>query len=505
MTTLPASLNSSDLASIKGSTQARIYTAPLRELSEETSYGFKVITFADKILHQPLDEWQKWLVIHLGELNPDGTPRFRKVLVLVPRQNGKTHLLKVLALYWQFIERHKLILGMNASLSFAKDAMKAAADDARANPILAPLVDRVLEGNNDIHMRSTDGCVYKAVAATRKGGRGKSTDRAIIDELREQRSWEAYNAVIPSMGARADAQAIFITNQGDDTSVVLDSLRAAAMDYIETGTGDDDLGLFEWSAPDNAEIYDPQAWAVANPSLNIRLPYKTLKSAALLASAGGQEETGFKTEHLCMKVRALDAAVDPGRWNECVDVSGTLAQLKSATAFCLDVSFDQSHATLVAAAALPDGRIRIEVVRQWHQDALRSLARDIKTILAKHQPRVFGRFPIGPIATHNAWLSMLRVPGVQVKEITGEVTDACMGFADEVRVGRIAHDNDSLLTTHVTGAAKLWNGDRWKFTRRGVGNCDAAYAAAGAVQLVRTMPEPLDDEIYSIKPQERGK
>ena len=88
---------------IRGCTEARLFTPPLRELTRETSYGYAVIDFARNILKTPLDPWEEWLVIHMGELLEDGTPRFRKVLVIVARQNGKTYLCRVLTLFWMFI------------------------------------------------------------------------------------------------------------------------------------------------------------------------------------------------------------------------------------------------------------------------------------------------------------------------------------------------------------------------------------------------------------------
>jgi hypothetical protein len=43
----------------------------------------------------------------------------------------------------------------------------------------------------------------------------------------------------------------------------------------------------------------------------------------------------------------------------------------------------------------------------------------------------------------------------------------------------------------VTGAGRLKRGDAWVFSRKGEGHCDAAYAAAGAVHLARTLPAPV--------------
>jgi phage terminase large subunit-like protein len=69
----------------------------LRELTPATSYGFEVIDFARDVLEHPLLPWQEFAVIHGGELLPDGRPRFRIVLLLVSRQNGKTELPVVLS------------------------------------------------------------------------------------------------------------------------------------------------------------------------------------------------------------------------------------------------------------------------------------------------------------------------------------------------------------------------------------------------------------------------
>src|SRR5690606_16428137 len=120
------------VSGVLGSTEARLWTPPLRELTPETSYGFDVIRFADEVLEEPLDPWQEWAVIHAGELLEDGRPRFRTVLMVVARQNGKTHLLRTLALYWAFVERWPLTLGMSTNLEYAAEAWQAAVDKAQS-------------------------------------------------------------------------------------------------------------------------------------------------------------------------------------------------------------------------------------------------------------------------------------------------------------------------------------------------------------------------------------
>jgi hypothetical protein len=54
----------------------------------------------------------------------------------------------------------------------------------------------------------------------------------------------------------------------------------------------------------------------------------------------------------------------------------------------------------------------------------------------------------------------------------------------------VLHPDDPLLNAHIAGTSKLRTGDGWRFARKGAGHVDAAYAAAGAVRLARTLPPP---------------
>lgn len=484
-----------------GSTEPRLWTPSLRELTPETSYGFAVIDFARDVLGMPLDPWQEWLVIHAGELLEDGRPRFRTVLVLVARQAGKTHLCTVLALYWMFREKWPLTLGMSTMLEYAKEAWDGAVLLAEETPELAADLPKnaVLRGNNDVHMKTVHRTRYKIAAANRRGGRSLRIDRLIIDELREHNTWEAWKAATNAMNARPMGQAWAITNQGDDTSVVLEALRKAALKHAETGDGDPRLGLFEWSAEDDCEVDDPAAIAAANPNVGRgRQHWDDLLGPARRAKdAGGEEEAGFRTEVLCQRVRLLNPAIDPGKWKLCPRLDSGLDAVRSRVATCLDVAPDQMHATLYAAAVLEDGRVGIDVVASWSgpgcTDAVR---RELPALIGRVRPQAFGWLPDGPAASLAAVLAdrskqgrrLWPPAGVKVAEIRGELGAVCMGFAELVKAGQLARTDDPLLDSQVTGTQKLKRGDRWVFARSGAVHVDGVYAAAGAAHLARTLP-----------------
>jgi phage terminase large subunit-like protein len=514
---------------IRGSLLPRMFTPPLITgapgpcgcgcaLTPETSQGFDQVDFAE-FIGWPLDPWQRWAAIHAGELLPDGRPRFRMALILVARQNGKTILCRIITLYWMVIQRAPLIVGTNTGRDTAKKSWRDVIDFALA----AGSVVRAEFGPQRVAVRETlgeeefrtTGCTehcraehdhkrlsaYRFAAPNRRAGRSMTVHRGVLDEIREHQDWATYLALVNAMQAVADGQIIAITNQGDITAVVLDSLRTSALEFIETGQGDPRLFLAEWSAPSGSDVTDPAAIAAANPDLGNRIRLDSIMGQAVRAkNNGGEELAGFKTEVLCMRVALLDPAIDPDSWIGCgVDRADAvdLAEHRRAVALCLDVALDGSHATLVAAVVV-DGITHLDPQRAWHGDgwAVR-MREELPGIVAKIKPRVFAWFPNGPAAAVTTDLRRQRgrttwpPRGVKLQEITGEVHVVCMGFAGRVTDRLIRHPRDPMLSSHIDRTQKLTRGEVWTFTRSGSDPVDATYAAAGADYIARTMPPPL--------------
>lgn len=484
----------------RGSTLPRLWTPELRPLTPDTSYGYDVAAFARDVLAQPLRPWQEWLVVHAGELLPDGRPRFRQVLTLVARQQGKTHLLTILTLYWLFVEQRRMILSTSTNRDTAKEAWRAACAIARDNPYLSPEVGLIREANGEETLSTRDGCRYKIAASNRRGGRGLTIDRLVIDELREHHDFTAYDAAIPATNAIADAQVFAISNMGDTSSVVLNSLRAGAIEYLESNRGDSAFGLFEWSSPPGSEPDDLGALAMANPSLGYGVNADALLGSAMRAkAAGGEQLTGFKTEIMCMAVTILDPAVDPTLW----ELSGTdepldLAQHRRKVSLGLDVSLDARSASLVAAAVV-DGRTHLEVVAHWSGPGCTATLRaELPGLVAKVRPARFGWLPGGPAAAIAADLAAKPRAGwpprrTELVEVRGDTAACCMGLADAVHSGGVTHPRDPLLNQHTMNATRAKRGDQWVFSRRGSGAIDALYAASVATFLARTAPPPPPD------------
>jgi hypothetical protein len=479
-----------------GSTEPRLWTPPLRDLSDpDSTTGYDEITFARDVMGVPLDPWEEWLSIHAGELNEDGTPRFGIVLVLVARQNGKTTWAKNKVGWWMHMEEAPLTLLTSTNRGMAKRLWNAIRLDTKSNPHLKRDFEseRLTISEESLILKSGAELVFAANNGA--AGRSLTVDRWLCDELREHHNTDAWDSASNAMNAVWDAQIVCITNQGDDESVVLDMLRGPALDFIETGEGDPTIGLFEWSSPDGADPTDMAALAQANPNLGLRVnPHRLLSKARNAEKAGGVALAKFRTEAMCQRVDVLNPAIEPSAWKKRGAKDPIqLSEHRDKVALCFDISMDERHVALVAAA-LVDGKVHVEPVQAWSgEGCIADFRRDIPKLAEKIKPRAIGWFPNGPAASVAADMTASRTRGwpprrVTLEPLKTETTAVCMGLAQLVLAGEIAHTNDPMLDAHVAGAQRLQRGDGWIYARRGRGPVDGAYAAAGAVHLARTLP-----------------
>jgi hypothetical protein len=504
---------------VLGSITPRLFTKPLVKgrkgpcgcgcaLTEKTSYGFAAARFAEERLGRPLWGWQRWLAIHAGELTPLGLPRFRRIIVVVGRQSGKTVVVECLTLFWLFEETHSSVLGTSTLTKYAKKPWISSFRTALKVPELrarmgeAPERKAIRKAAGEEEWWTAEDCHYAIAASNAEGGRSMSNKRVIADEFAKQYSYDAYGAAYYSMDAFEDAQYWALTTP-DPKGVPFNDLRDAALSFIETGEGDPTLMLAEWSCPDGADPADLKALAMSNPTLNRpggKSGARLLNEARAAVAKGGELLRTFQTEIMCLSLSDQDAVIDLAAWARCLS-PGDLEAVRNRVALCFDVAPSLRHASLYAAAVMPDGRVRVDAVRAWDGvGAPDRAARELPELVARVKPRAFGWLPGGPAAAVGARLAdrsqpgrraAWPPPGVTVQEIRGELPQVAMGFSALVTADKVWHSGDELLDDNVRGAEKLPRGDAWVFSRKGEGNVDALYAAAGAAHLAQTLPAPV--------------
>ena len=370
-----------------GKTVPRIFTPPLRELTEETSLGFACVAYAREVLNKNLYPWQEWALIHMmeitGELGGEWQFRFRTVLFLISRQNGKTVLSEVIASFFLNVLCVDSVFGTSLSLDKAEEVWEAVVQDQESIPSLKSELQRVGRTNGSKKLVLTGLRQYKVGAPTRRAGRGDSNDLVMLDEVREQRDWETWSAAVASTVAKPNGVVVCFSNAGDPDSVVLRQLRETAIQAIDGSQagdfgGDVDsntLGLFEWSAEDGAPTDDIDALAQANPALG----YGYLTERALMSNRATFPEAKFRSECMCQQVATILPQPFPdGAWDGGVDPSSSIMP-ESQLYFGIDLSQDRKWTSIGVCGLRDDGQWHVEVVArrtgtEWAIDWFRARA-----------------------------------------------------------------------------------------------------------------------------------
>lgn len=397
---------------IFGKETPRIYTLPNRELiactcapgtcpadfdpermdglgcgNGRTTDGFNAIRFANKMMGLQLFPWQEWLLKHALELDEDGTYRFRYVLVLIARQNGKSLILLILALWHLYALGSPEVIATAQDLGRSEAAWKEAVEWIESDEELDSLklkVDnghpKLLEVGGELDEEMPWKREYRVASAGRRGARGFSGDLALMDELREHQTWETWGAVTNTMNARPRGQAWAFSNAGDNMSIVLRYLRASMHkllgwpdgDADKEVLGDDDpelaafleqygvsdkTGFFEWSARPKSSRTNLEELAQANPSMNFtNIVSDCVTHIALLANlASGTPSWQYDTEVRCIWVPMSDLGPFPeGSWEDTLDDTAAPAP-DTTQVVCVAVARSRTHAYIARAWWCEDG------------------------------------------------------------------------------------------------------------------------------------------------------
>lgn len=477
--TSPALVSATADAARKGAETPRIFTPPLRELTDETTLGFECIHFLEVILGWVLYPWQRWLYVHALELLPSGQLRFDTILILIARQNGKTKWLLGLALYRLYIMESRLVISTAQDLDKAEGTLAEGNDEIDDCALLAAEKVKYLTTNGKHRIILSDRRFWRAQVSSRKGGRSLSADLAILDELREHTSWDAWNAIAPTTTAVENGQVVAVSNAGDVKSIVLRSLRDEAVREIASGqTAESTTFLGEWSSPAGSSLRDPDALALANPSVGWKFPM-----SKLLGKVSKGSEAGNRTEYLCEWVDVIEAGLFPEKaWPDSLDAVSRPAE-GSRLSLALDISWNRSRAHLAVAGQREDGRWHVELV------ASRAGTDWVLPWLVERLPNEDeqgwwdGRLVVQARgAPASALKDDLSAAGVEVVEWGGpELSAGTARFYDALTQDRLRHLSQPILAASVRGAKGKQAGDAtWIDRKNSVGDAAAAIAAVAA-------------------------
>lgn len=444
-----------------------------------------VLTKVALLLGWTFHPWQAYAADVALEVHSSGVPYYRTVGLSIARQNGKTLLL---------VSRIAMeLLGRNRTVVYtAQDRITARRkweEMCRALVAVPSLAKRVLHfhTNNGVEELLLDtGSRFLIVTPNEKAGRSLSVDLGIVDEAALLRSMDVIGALSGTMAARTHAQLWVTSNAGTSESSLF-------RHYTETGRAQADspsspMAWFEWAADEAADIFDREAWAAANPSLDLPFGVVSAHLAGEALTMGATEADRFRREYLNLWVDIdVLTGIDAVTWAACRDdelvPSGRIA-------LALDMTPERDRGALVAAGDAGE-RTPLEVIEHT-SDIERLLSRTVE-VASRHRALVV--LDRGNPAS--SAVPALERAGVEVRLIPApDFARACGDFYDAARFARLAHRGDYRLADAVLGATKRAMGEGWVWRRRGPSDISPLVAATLARWGVVGTPDPLVPTVW---------
>ena len=456
---------------LKGFLLPRIQTPEL----DLPSRGHEVVELAKQI-GVPLLPWQEHVITQASKVRPNGKPAHKTNALLISRQNGKSHLLRMRILAGLFLWDDKLILATAQNRDIALETFRLVAETIEDNQFLLDQVKHIRKANGQEEILTKAGNRYKIVAPN-SGARGMSATLVVIDEAREFQNTEAYSALVYTTMARPNSQIWLASNAGDAFSKVLNNVKQQAYQAIAAPGSDETIGWWEYSAPEGSKITDRLAWQYANPALGYTIDVDGIKARLK------DPESVFRTECLCMWVETLQNPFPEGAWLNCLDKDIQLPDGK-AQYLAIDVSPDRRHASLVGATRLGD-EIVIGLIQTWESDSSvddLKIAADVSTWARKFNSQCIGfdRYTASGIAAR------LSAAGIATQDLSGSLFyQACDELLSAMSSGRLKHTGQEVMTAHIYACARKSGADGgWRIVRKdSSGYVTAAVALAMVVHF----------------------
>jgi phage terminase large subunit-like protein len=440
----------------------------------------------ERLKMDELMPYQKFVLNQMLMVNKKNQYRIKTALLLISRQNGKSHLGRVRIIWGMFYGGEKKLIIMSANRATSLMLFREIAWIIESTPELKAMTKAIRYANGGERIELLNGATLDVISDNSSSPRGRTADFLWIDEIREI-SQDGYKAAVPVTRARANAQTFLTSNAGDHFSSVLNGLVERAKDYPP-----ETFGYYEYSAPQYCKIditsdyFWRSAVAPSNPALGYIITKESIEEAI---ATNPIEQT--RTETLCQWIDSLQSPWPHGVLEETSDNTLEMA-VGAYTVFAFDVSPSRRNGSLVAGQLLPDGRIGIGILETYSSqmaiDELK-MAASIKAWCDIYKPRLvcFDKYATQTIADR------LSQAGVMTEDVSGQqFYKACGDLLEGLVNHRVVHNGQAELIQQMNNCAAKVNDSAWRIIKRkSAGDISAPIGLAMVVsKLMLPAPKP---------------
>jgi hypothetical protein len=410
--------------------------------------------------------WQRHVADVALEQDPDtGLLVYRRVVLTVPRQSGKTTLLLAAMVHRAQAFRRRQRISYTAQNRLKarqkwEDEHLPILERSQFRPLFT--VRRQI-GQEAIRWRN--GSIHGLEAPTEESGHGDVLDLGVIDEAFSQEDARVEQGFSPAMITRPEPQLCVVSTAGKSRAKSpylwgkVSQGRAAVEAGIPTGTA-----YFEWSADPDADPGDPATWWGCMPALG-----HTVTEAAVRGEFEEMDLEEFRRAYLN---QWLDEA--PDEWlvisrEQWEALAGPPVAPGSPVAFAADMTPDMSYGAIGVAWRDADDLVHVEVPAGDHRPGTAWMAERLIELYNTWPTCAVVVAADGPASTLIPPLQaalpreVLLKPGATDRAAaTGQMYEGVTDSRTWRHLGQVE------LTTALASARKQVVGDHWWWARKNV-------------------------------------
>jgi hypothetical protein len=400
------------------------------------------VALVARTLGTPFIPWQDHVAQVANERTPEGGYVYPVVLVSVPRQTGKTTLLRANGTH------RCLVCGRDVfyTAQKGKDARERWLDLVkvlRNSPTYASRVQVALRAGAET-VTFPSGAGFRAFAPTPESLHGYTPPTVMLDEV------FAYSAQVGEllMGAIGPAQVTIVDRQLWLVSTAGTADSTFLHDWLDLGmTGAPGVATFLWGARDDQDPYDVRDIERFHPGVGFPLNGKVLTAHDVLRNADLVTRAEYLRAFANRRTRTSSDLIPADKW-----AALSWQQLELAPEappgnelhLVYDVAHDRQSAGIVAVWAPEPGRARIKVVKYapgtaWLAPAVRELWHQLRP----HRLLAAGNGPVVEI-TQQLQLGVQVLTEQQYATATGR-------FLSMVDDQLLDHDGTPQLADSIAG------------------------------------------------------
>lgn len=264
-----------------------------------------------------LERWQRRVIMKFfgWKRRDNGTRRYRRLFIFLPRKNGKTALAAAIALYLQFADREPAaqVVCAAADKDQARIVFNMASEAVKANPLLSGMATVY---KTSIFCPSTNS-VFKVLSKKPNTKHGANTHGAVIDEVHAIEDRELVDVITTGMIARKQPVTVFLSTAGFDKTHFFYGLYEYAK-AVQRDPSIDEAWLSVIYEADPAKWKDPEEWKRCNPNFGVTMDMDSFELDFRMACEIPAYENTFKRLRLNIWTEQDSRLIPMDRWDACI-------------------------------------------------------------------------------------------------------------------------------------------------------------------------------------------